>query len=193
MNQEQNFWNQRYLNAETPWDIGQASPALMHYLKAVPKDIRILIPGAGRAYEAIALFQQGYQKVYICDWADAAFAWIKEQAPEFPAAQLLIHNFFELDLEVDLIIEQTFFCAIQPELRPQYVQKTHSLLSNEGKIAGLFFAKPFPFPGPPFGGTKEEYQTLFKPYFHILELEISKHSIQPRLGNELFFEFQKIS
>ena len=193
MNKEQNFWNQRYLNAETPWDIGQASPALMHYLKDVPKDQRILFPGAGRAYEAVALFRQGYEHIYVCDWATAAFDWIKQQTPEFPSTQLLVNNFFDLNLEVDLIMEQTFFCAIQPDLRPQYVKKTHELLSHQGKVAGLFFAKPFPFQGPPFGGTQEEYQALFEPHFKILQLALSPHSIQPRLGNELFFEFKKIS
>ncbi|MFN5665593.1 MAG: hypothetical protein ACK461_10475, partial [Bacteroidota bacterium] len=30
---------------------------------------RILIPGAGNAYEAGYLFQIGFQNVYICDWS----------------------------------------------------------------------------------------------------------------------------
>ena len=189
----QDYWNQRYLDANTGWDMGQVSPPLKLFMDTLTdKSIRILIPGAGRAYEAIYLHQLGFQNVMVCDWAPEAFDYLKKQAPDFPKAHLLVSDFFQLNVEVDLILEQTFFCAIDPSTRPKYVHKAHELLAPKGILAGLFFDIHFPFEGPPFGGTKDEYINLFHNKFNILEMNTSPYSIQPRLGNELFFQMQKI-
>lgn len=188
------FWERRWQKQQTGWDIGQASPPLMRYAEPLLKENpRILIPGAGRAYEAIALHQLGFTQVYVCDWADSAFDHLRQTAPDFPEEHLLVSDFFELPVseEFDLILEQTFFCAIDPSLRPRYVEKTHSMLKPGGRIAGVLFARPFSFEGPPFGGTKAEYETLFSSHFTILKLDISPDSIAPRLGNELFVELLK--
>ncbi len=187
-----NYWNERYKMHNTPWDIGYVSPPLKHYLDQLKdQSLRILIPGAGRAYEAVYAYRQGFQQVFVCDWAPAAFEYLKQQAPDFPEAQMLVEDFFELALTVDLILEQTFFSAIEPVRRPDYARKAAELLSNNGKVVGLLFAHPFEHPGPPFGGTKEEYQRIFLPYFRILQMDVSLDSILPRAGRELFFELQK--
>lgn len=192
MSLNSDFWNQRYQEDNTPWDIGYAAPALINYVeKYCTKSTRILIPGAGKAHEAIHLHQKGYENIFVCDWADNAFDYLRQAASGFPEDHLLTGDFFQLNIEVDLIIEQTFFCAISPTLRQQYVQKTAQLLKEKGKLIGLLFANPFPKEGPPFGGTKEEYQHLFKNSFKILQMEMSKDSIGPRQGNELFIELQK--
>ncbi len=188
------YWQNRWGNDNTPWDIGVVSPPIQRYIDQLSrKDMRILIPGAGRAHEAIYLHQKGFTQVYVCDWAEAAFDYLREQVPDFPTAHLLIADFFDLILELDLILEQTFFCAIDPGLRTRYAAKAAELLVANGRVAGLLFARPFPFAGPPFGGTEEEYREVFAPYFSIAEMSISPHSIKPRLGNELFFELEKLA
>ncbi len=185
-----NYWDQRYQQGDTPWNMGQVSPPIQHYVDQIPnKELLILIPGAGHAHEAIYLHQQGFSNVYVCDWADTAFDWLRHQAPNFPSQHMLVQNFFDLDTKVDLILEQTFFCAIAPSLRPQYVSKTASILNQNGKLAGLFWNHQFPS-GPPFGGDLEEYQQLFSPYFNLLQQEVSPYSITPRAGRELFLELQ---
>ncbi|MGH1432870.1 MAG: SAM-dependent methyltransferase [Lewinella sp.] len=188
------YWEKRWIDQQTGWDIGQASPPLTHYLNENNyQQSRILIPGAGRAYEAIYLHQQGYQNVFVCDWAPSAFDHLRQIAPDFPEEHLLVGNFFELETEVpfDLLLEQTFFCAIDPALRPQYVTQAANLLGDQGRLAGVLFAKEFSFPGPPFGGVAEDYRKLFAPSFEIMSLEITPYSIAPRLGNELFIELKK--
>ena len=188
------YWEQRWQAQQTGWDIGQASPPLMQYAAGWREDDpRILIPGAGRAYEAIALHQAGFTQVLVCDWAASAFDHLLNVAPDFPRDHLLVGNFFDLPLreEIDLVLEQTFFCALDPALRVKYVQQMHTLLRPGGRLAGVLFASPFPFEGPPFGGTQTEYENLFRPYFSIQRMEISTHSIPPRQGNELFFELLK--
>ena len=85
----------------------------------------------------------------------------------------------------DLIVEQTFFCAIDPSLRTVYAEKMAKLLNPKGKLVGLLFDCNFDG-GPPFGGSKTEYITYFEPYFKFNFLEKCYNSISPRAGNELF-------
>ena len=43
----QSYWNSRYENSQTGWDIGKISPAIELWLnKQEKKDIKILIPGS---------------------------------------------------------------------------------------------------------------------------------------------------
>ena len=93
--------------------------------------------------------------------------------------------------DFELVIEQTFFCALHPDLRKNYVESMHKILKENGKLAGLFFDFPHTEKGPPFGGNKEEYRKLFQTHFHITTLERSYNSIKPRQGKELFFIFEK--
>lgn len=186
------YWNERYLHHDTPWDIGAVSPPIQAYIDQLSdRSLKILIPGAGRAHEAAYLKQQGFEQVWVCDWAEAAFVDFRAQAPDFPRSHQLIMDFFKLDIQVDLILEQTFFCALDPAYRQNYVEKCADLLFPGGKLVGLLFASYFPFEGPPFGGNQEEYQILFGESFFIQRMEIAQNSIQPRLGNEIFIELQK--
>lgn len=188
---DKNYWEKRWDSQKTGWDIGYASPPLLRYTKNLAKDTRILIPGAGSAYEAIHLHQQGFTQVYVCDWAADAFNQLKEKCPDFPKDHIIVANYFELDLAVDLQLEQTFFCALAPSKRADYVKKASELIVEGGKLAGLLFGVEFSFDGPPFGGLKSEYTPLFETYFNILQMDIAPDSIPPRQGNELFIEMQK--
>jgi len=186
------YWNDRYLNDQIGWDIGDISTPLKDFIDTLTdKNLHILIPGAGRAHEAVYLHQNGFQNVYVCDWAKEAFVHLRANAPDFPTENMLIGDFFKLDIQVDLVIEQTFFCALSPELRSKYAEKMAAILKENGILVGLFFGIEFPKVGPPFGGTKAEYLPIFEPYFSILEMEIAKNSIKPRQGSELFFRMEK--
>ena len=101
-------------------------------------------------------------------------------------------DFFDLqDSNFDLILEQTFFCALDPSLRESYAIKMNNLLREKGKLAGLLFDFPLTEKGPPFGGDINEYKKLFFEHFRIKTLERAYNSIKPRNGNELFFIFEK--
>ncbi|MCB0638202.1 MAG: methyltransferase domain-containing protein [Lewinella sp.] len=186
------YWESRWQAGYTGWDIGAVSPPLRHFIdQLTDKQQRILIPGAGNAYEAEYLHRLGFEQVFVCDWAPSAFGRLRQVAPGFPEDHLIVSDFFALDLELDLVLEQTFFCALPPERRQDYVRQMAHLLRPGGRLAGLLFASPFPFDGPPFGGARTEYEQLLFPYFHLREMSLSPHSIPPRLGNELFFVAEK--
>lgn len=186
------YWNHRYLQGETGWDIGYVSTPLKNYFDQLTnKDLRILIPGAGNSYEAEYLFKQGFSNIYVLDISVIALQNFQKRVPEFPSEQLLHQDFFEMDDTFDLIIEQTFFCALNPSERTHYVSKMQSLLKEKGKLVGLLFNIPLNDDRPPFGGNEQEYRQLFSDKFHIQLMQAAYNSIPERAGNELFVKLQK--
>ncbi|WP_175455576.1 methyltransferase domain-containing protein [Winogradskyella thalassocola] len=185
------YWEERYTSHKTGWNIGYVSTPLKVYFDQLEdKTLKILIPGAGNSYEAEYLWNNGFKNVYVLDFAKQPLDNFKNRLPEFPQSQLLNANFFELDDSFDLIIEQTFFCALNPSLRSNYVKQMLQLLKPTGKLVGLLFNIELTEVGPPFGGNISEYQALFKQVFKIKVLKPSINSIKERQGNELFFIFE---
>ncbi|WP_040282128.1 methyltransferase domain-containing protein [Psychroserpens damuponensis] len=188
-NLDASYWDNRYKNNDDRWDLGEISPPIKTFIDQLTnKSIRILIPGGGNSYEAEYLFNNGFTNVYVVDLSATALQNLKLRVPQFPQAHLMHCNFFELDLTFDLIIEQTFFCALQPNLRNEYVLKMQSLLANKGTLVGVLFILPLDKQGPPFGGNKAVYSNLFEPVFEIQILEKCYNSIESRRGKELFFK-----
>jgi len=182
-----NYWENRYQDDTARWDLGVISPPIKEYIDQLEnKGLKILIPGAGNSYEAEYLFKKGFHNVYVVDLAPSPLRNIKDRVPKFPEGQLLQANFFDIEMKFDLIIEQTFFCAIHPSLRDKYVSQASSLLNNGGKIIGLLFDAPLNEDQPPFGGTKLEYIDRFSPKFLINAMETATNSIDTRAGRELF-------
>ncbi len=187
MNFDKHFWDDRYKAKNTGWDIGYVSTPLKEYFDQLTnKNLKILIPGGGNSYEAEYLYKLGFHNVFVIDLSKTALQNFQKRLPNFPSQNLILGNFFDLEDTFDLIIEQTFFCALDPKLRPQYAIKTNKLLLNNGKLVGLLFCVPLNTDNPPFGGNKEEYLTYFKPYFHIKKMEPAYNSIPPRKDSELF-------
>jgi SAM-dependent methyltransferase len=191
---DKHFWNSRWANRETGWDIGYASPAIIGYLQQYPdKDAAILIPGCGNAYEAQSMLEMGFSNIVLLDISEEAISRVREKFRDTPGVSLLCGDFFEHKGQYDLIIEQTFFCALDPSLRQDYVRQSASLLKEGGRLMGLLFDRDFEAAGPPFGGHKEEYLPLFSTHFHIHTMQTCYNSIPPRAGFELFINLLKKS
>lgn len=186
------FWDNRYINNETGWDLGKPSPPIKNYIDQLTnKELRILIPGCGNAYEAEYLFDKGFKNVFLIDLSATALSQFENRVPTFPKNHLICDDFFNHKEVYDIMIEQTFFCAINPNLRFEYAKHTSSILKPNGKLIGLLFDAPLNKEHPPFGGNKEEYLTYFTPYFSINVMETAKNSIEPRVGRELFINLSK--
>lgn len=189
---DESFWSGFYQADFKPWDIGFAAPSITTYFDQIEdKSICILIPGCGLAYEAEYLFDHGFQNVWIADISHRPLEGFIKRVAGFPRTQLLHSDFFTIEGPYDIIMEQTFFCSLDPSLRANYVQKCHDLLSPGGKIVGLLFNREFDRPGPPFGGKRDEYIGLFSNHFTIKIMEPCYNSIPPRMGHELFIILEK--
>ena len=190
---DKSFWEERYLNNQTGWDVGYISTPLKDYIDQLTnKNIKILIPGAGNSHEAEYLWNNGFKNIYILDIAEHPLLNFKSRIPDFPESNLIHDDFFIINDTFDLIIEHTFFCALNPDLREKYVLKMFDLLVNKGKLIGLLFDFELTKEGPPFGGRNQEYSNYFSKYFKIKTLERAYNSIKPRQDRELFFIFEKL-
>jgi SAM-dependent methyltransferase len=180
-----NYWNERYLQNQTGWDIGHVSTPLKEYFdQLTDKNIRILIPGGGNSYEAVYLLEKGFTNITVVDISEVVTDQLTTKYTN-PHLHIITSDFFALQGQYDLIIEQTFFCALDPSLRVKYVQTVKELLTDNGKLAGLLFNREFDT-NPPFGGNAEEYRQLFSSAIRILVLEACYNSIPARAGSELF-------
>ena len=190
------FWSQRYREGLTGWDIGYPSIPLRTYIDGLEnKSLRILIPGAGNAYEAEYLFKTGFTNVCIVDIVPEPLDAFRQRVPDFPKDQIILDDFFQHQETYDLIFEQTFFCSFPPTKanRTRYAKKMHQLLNPNGKLVGLWF--DFPLTGDmekrPFGGDRTEYLSYLNVYFDTLLFEKCHNSIPPRAGTELFGIFKR--
>lgn len=192
LNLNKDFWTNRYLTNDTNWDLGSVSRPLKEYFdQLTDKNISILIPGAGNAHEAEYLFKIGFKNVFVIDISEEPLKNIQKRIPEFPKNNLILGDFFEHAQQYDLIIEQTFFCAIDPSLRKKYAEKMQELLKPNGKLVGLLFNDTLNSDKPPFGGNKKEYISYFNPYFNFKTFDICYNSIEPRANRELFINFER--
>jgi thiopurine S-methyltransferase len=191
---DNSFWNNRYQNNQTSWDLGEISDPIKKWFdNQENKKINILVPGAGKGHEVKYGFENGFVNIFYMDFSSRAADLFKEICPGFPKDQILIGDFFSLKtpLFFDVIIEQTFFCAIDPVLRPNYVEKINEILKENAKIIGLLFNREFDTNGPPFGGTEKEYRGLFNSKFNFKKFENSLLSSLPRKEYEFWIEFIK--
>jgi SAM-dependent methyltransferase len=189
---DEQYWNNRYLQQQTGWDIGFVSTPLKMYIDQLEnKNMAILIPGCGNGYEVEYLLMQGFQQITVIDIAPVAIENLSQKLSRFIGSGLTVitGDFFSLSGHFALVFEQTFFCALDPSLRMAYVKKMAELLQPGGKLVGVLFNRQFEG-GPPFGGTQAEYVKLFSPYFNIQKMELCYNSIDARKDTELFINLE---
>ena len=155
------------------------------------KNAAILIAGCGNAYEAEFLLNNGFTNITLVDIADTPVKHLQEKFKNQKAIKILCEDYFEHNATYDVMIEQTFFCAIDPTERSNYAKKAQSLLKENGILTGVLFDQEFENDGPPFGGNREEYKEYFQPYFNFTIFETCTNSIPQRQGSELFIVFTK--
>ncbi|UFH45183.1 TPMT family class I SAM-dependent methyltransferase [Flavobacterium galactosidilyticum] len=187
------YWEAQYQSKSIGWDLGFVSPPIKEYIdKLENKNCSILIPGCGNTYEAEYLLEQGFTNVTVIDIAPSLVAALKDRFKNNTNITIVLGDFFDHQGKYDLIIEQTFFCALPPALRQKYVYKMHDLLVEKGILAGLLFNRSFE-KSPPFGGSKSEYEKLFSAAFKFEKMDTCLNSATPRLNSELFIGLKKNS
>ena len=170
MRLDEQYWSKRYINGQTQWDIGYVSDPIKAYVDQLEnKELRILIPGCGNSYEAQYLHESGFSNVFLVDISSLPLRTFSERCPGFPNSNLINDDFFNLTDKFDLIIEQTFFCSLNPGDRVDYARKMQELLSTEGKLVGVLFDDELFRDHPPYGGFKEDYIPIFRDCSRYLE------------------------
>ncbi len=192
------FWESRYRQGNTGWDLGQPAPPFVGLLSEpdAPPPSPMIVLGCGRGHDAVFFAQHGFQ-VTAVDFARPAI----EDAQRAAHAASVDINFVQHDLftlppsfdhQFAYMLEHTCFSAIPPDRREEYAQLGRRLLAPEGLYIALFFAHGKPG-GPPFNTTASEIRTLFSPYFSIQTLQPPSRSVEQRQGEELFALMRPLS
>lgn len=185
------FWESRYQEGTTRWDLGQAAPAFVSLLEseAAPPPGKTIVLGCGRGYDALLFAQAGHEVVAV-DFAPSAIAEARELAQQANlTVEFLQRDIFNLPPSYthtfDYVIEHTCFCALDPEKRPDYINLVSSLLKPTGELLAIFFTHQRSG-GPPYGIQPSEIEELFTPQFEIIQLELIQNSVPSREGEEHF-------
>ncbi len=186
------FWESRYQDGDTGWDVGHVSGPLRQIIDQLSDlSSRILVPGAGNAYEVAYLREKGFEHVFLLDWASTPLQRFAHQYPDFPSSQLLQCDFFQLEGTFDIVLEQTFFCALPPAQRPDYVDKMHEVLNPGGMLLGVLFDAPLNDDKPPYGGNVAAYRMLFSRQFAPVSFTPCPDSEPSRQHREVYIRAMK--
>ena len=187
------YWQGRFLSSDTPWELGHPSVVVLEAFDELAhrgveiRDKKVLLPGCGTGSDAIALAERGAHVVAV-DWSPSAIAEVRSRSQRIARGagrvEVRSGDFFALEAQqVDFISEHTFFCAIDPSARPQYVERMEAWLKPGGYLLGNFFvlsehdAGSLPGlsltstgEGPPFATTVSELRRLFASGFEEISL-----------------------
>jgi SAM-dependent methyltransferase len=185
----QSYWQGRFAVGDTPWDLDAPSSVLMEgldELKGIGLQLagrKVLSPGCGRGSDALEFVRRGADVVAV-DWSEAAVSALRARyaasTTSYPGSLDVIQgDLFEVPVQhVDVVCEHTFFCAIDPSMRPRYAETVGAWVNPGGFLVGNFFvvsdteARRLPHlsltkegKGPPFATTTVELEALLSPYF----------------------------
>lgn len=190
------YWEHRYQEGKTNWDLGKASPPLVSLLNSPQlalKRGRVAVLGCGRGYDTMLFADRGFDTIGF-DFAPLAINEATTLAQTASnSAQFLQRDIFNLASEFssyfDYVIEHTCFCAIEPEQRLDYVQIVRQILQPQGELIGVFFTHDRAG-GPPFGVTPTQIKQYFEPDFEIISLVPVINSVPERQGEEHLGRFR---
>jgi len=181
-------WESRYQTGDTPWEKGAPSPGLVEYLDGNPPlDGRILVPGCGWGHDVRAISTPA-NEVAGLDIAPSAIKGA-ESFPKTGRENYRLADLFNLPQELrgyfDWVWEHTCFCAIDPTMRPAYVQAVTDALKPGGHFLAVFYLDPGnDGDGPPYGVTIPELDCFFQESFDLVREWMPGHTYPGREGRE---------
>ena len=183
---EQTFWQERWVEGTTGWDLQGPHPAfatVVKLLSACGVDIagaRVFVPGAGRAHDGAAFARLGAE-VVAEDFAPGAVAAAQAlyrdergliirqgDATVVPAAEIGTW---------DIVFDRAMLCALRPELRGAFLDAVARRLRSGGMHVVLLFDQIPVTPerpagsGPPFQITVADYRDLAGERFAVATTE----------------------
>ena len=184
------YWERRFRQADTPWELGGPTALLSEGLQLLPElpgyrdiemPLRVVCAGVGRGDDALELARCGFDVVAV-EWSDLAVLSLRDRgeyltSPKCGSLTIEHGDFFQVPpRQVDFAFEHTFFCALPPHRRPEYVKAMSNWLKAGRVLIGNFFIEQqgdsddLQLNGPPFFVKYDELVTLFTREFKVLRL-----------------------
>jgi methyl halide transferase len=188
-------WDERWVTRDTPWDLAAAAPPLVRAVRdgLVAPPARTLVVGCGAGHDARAFAAAGFDVVGV-DFSEAAVARARElAAAEASRARFEVADVFALPpalVGMDLVVEHTLFCAVDPGDRDRYVDGVADALRPGGRLLALLWLIRTE-KGPPFGSTEDEVRHRFGRRFRLLHAERPADS-HPSRKHELLALFERL-
>ena len=96
------------------------------------------MPGAGRAYDALALAASGFARVVALELSPSACDAAKREIeasghPRAASVEVCCGDFFRHTGAYDLVWDCTFLCALDPSVRERWAAAHRSLLKPQGR------------------------------------------------------------
>lgn len=198
-------WEGTWVHGVTPWDAKRSPPILEQLLKgegpALPKEGKVLVPGAGSGYDAFS-FAKGSPHFAVTglDIAPTAVKRCKDlqaadaEVKDLPISRLrfLQGDFFNLGAgeegTFDLLWDYTFMTALPPTMWEQWAAGVSKALKPGGQVVCLIFPVADFEGGPPFAVQPpqlvellEKQQGMQKCYLEPVPKELSHKA---RAGRE---------
>lgn len=156
-------WDARYRAERTPWERPTLNPAFLAWrASGALSPGRILLPGAGRSGEPLALARDGFDVTVV----DSAPTPLAVQRARFEAAGLRA-KLHQADLlewtpeqPFDAVYDQTCLCALPVATWPQYAARLHGWLVPGGRLF-ILFMQTGSEGGPPFDCPPDAMRALF--------------------------------
>lgn len=192
---ERDDWQGYYDEEDLRWDIGEVSPPLKRlWGEGALSSGRMIVPGCGQGHEVMFFAEQGFDVTGV-EYTSGGVTLLRDNLKQTGLeARVIQSDFFELDDShnnyYDLMLEQTFFCAIHPRDRSRYVETALRILKPGAILAGLFY-NTGEEGGPPYDTTEDDVRKHFSSAFEILRLEKCDHSIERRQNKELLVVLRK--
>ncbi len=155
----QDFWETRFQQQRTPWERSGINPGFLAWRDSgALSPCRILVPGAGRSPEPLALLQAGFDVVAL-DLADTAVA---EQAGRLGADRAVKADVmaWQPDRLFAAVYDQTCLCALPPALWAGYERSLRRWLPTGGQLF-ILFMQTGREGGPPFDCPLPAMRALF--------------------------------
>jgi SAM-dependent methyltransferase len=182
---EPGFWQAIYAAKPRPeWDMNGPTPLIPEILghaRDLEAGAAVVVPGCGFGHDAAELGRRGFQVTGL-DFAEPAIQGARSRYPD--AILWRQEDWFDSEARFDAIFDHTCFVAMDPVLRPRYVQACVRHLRPGGLWLGAFFHTVAVPGGPPFAVDMEELRGLVQGSFEILHLDHATCSHPRRAGRE---------
>ena len=122
------FWEERYRQGVTPWDLGEASLAFQDLMSSpdAPAPGKLVVLGCGRGHDAVFFARQGFE-VTAVDFSPSAIEEARKTAERAGAkVNFIEHDLFTLGSShthaYNYVVEHTCFAAIPVVMHEEYVE-----------------------------------------------------------------------